>query len=78
MASAPADLATLGKLLLQLRLKLVTSSRAGGAAKATRECEKVAEDVEAIAAQIEAGLPGIQLVASQVDELRGRSLTSFC
>jgi hypothetical protein len=77
MASAQADLATLGKLLLHLRLKLVTSSRGGGAAKATRECEKVAEDVEAIAAQVEARLPGLQLAASQVDQSR-RSLTSFC
>jgi hypothetical protein len=66
MASAPADLAALGKLLLQLRLKLVTSSRAGGTAKATRESEKVAEDVEAIVTKVEAGPSGFQLAASQV------------
>jgi hypothetical protein len=68
MASAPADLATLDGLLHQLKLKLVANSRAGGSsAKATRECEKVAKDVEeAVVSEMESALPGMQLAASQV------------
>jgi hypothetical protein len=67
MASAQADLVALVGLLPRLKLKLVANSRAGGrSAAATREAEAVARDVEAIMVRREAGLPGLQLAASQV------------
>jgi hypothetical protein len=61
------DLEALGRLLLQLRQK-VLGFKHEASVKACRDCEKVVHDVEKILPKLEGGLPGLQLVKSQVVE----------